>query len=199
MKQQIIIIHGGTTYSSYQKYIDDLQTKNVILEKLKYKLEWKDSIASDLGDNYEVLTPRMPNGTNAKYKEWKIWFEKIIPLLDNGMIFIGHSLGGIFLAKYLSQNIIPQKIKAVILVSAPYEDTDYDEVCSFKPPVSLSKFNEQTKNIILIHSEDDPVVPVNQVKIYNKKLSNSRLMMFQANGHFKQLKFPELVDIIKSL
>ncbi len=145
MKQQVLIIHGGTTYSSHKKYIDDLQAKVVTLEKLKYKSEWKDSIASDLGDDYEVLTPRMPNGTNAKYKEWKIWFEKIVPLLNDGIIFIGHSLGGIFLAKYLSQNIIPQKIKAAILIGAPYEDTDYEEMCSFKPPVSLSKFNKQTK------------------------------------------------------
>lgn len=39
----------------------------------------------------------MPNSNNAHYQEWKIIFDKIVTLLDEDVIFISHSLGGIFL------------------------------------------------------------------------------------------------------
>ncbi len=63
----------------------------------------------------------MPNKTNAQFEEWKIWFEKFIPFLNDGVILVGHSLGGVFLAKYLSENKFPKKIGGVFLVSAVYE------------------------------------------------------------------------------
>jgi len=199
MKHQVLIIHGGTPFPSYKKYIDNLKSKTLELEKLKYRLDWKDSITAELGDKYEVLVPRMPNGNNAKYVEWKILFEKIIPFLKNNAILVGHSLGGIFLAKYLSENIINKKINYVILVSAPYRDLEIEDLSDFALPKSLSKFNKQIKNIILIHSDDDPIVPVDHMYKYNKELSNSKTILLHGMGHFKQEYFPELVEIIKTM
>jgi predicted alpha/beta hydrolase family esterase len=199
MKQQILIIHGGTTFSSYENYIEYLKAYVLKPEKLKYSLAWKDSLAADLGDDYEVLTPRLPNGTNAQYTEWLIWFEKIIPLLNNNVILIGHSLGGIFLAKYLSENKFPKSIKAVIFVSAPYEELEDEELGSFTLTKSLIGLNNQVKKIILIHSKDDLVVPLEHVYKYNKDLQNSEVVLFDDKGHFKLEHFPELVKIIKTI
>ena len=198
MKQQVLIIHGGTTFSSYKKYIDSM--KAVVLEpkKLKSRLDWKDSITADLGDAYEVLVPRMPNGSNAQYKEWSIWFEHIVPLLKNDTILVGNSLGGTFLAKCLSEKIVPIKIKAAILISAQYEELESEELASFALSESLSKFNKQAKNIVLIHSKDDEAVPFDHVYKYNKDLSNSNIILFNDKGHFKQEHFPELVELIKN-
>ncbi len=196
--KQVLIIHGGSVHSSYADYVQELKTRKFDLERLKYKLDWKDSIAADLGDEYEVLVPSMPNKTNAKYKEWKIWFEWIVPLLKNDVILVGHSLGGIFLAKYLSWETLPKKIKAVVLVAAPFGG-EFKDLGSFYLPKSLSRFNNQANKIILIHSQDDPVVPTNQAKLYNEQLSNSEVLMFKKNGHFNQEHFPELLTLIKSL
>ncbi len=199
MKQQVLIIHGGTTFSSYKKYIDGMKAIVLELEKLKYRLDWKDSITADLGDDYEVLVPKMPNWTNAQYNEWSIWFEHIIPLLNNNAVLVGHSLGGIFLAKYLSENIIPVKIKAVILISAPYEALGSEELASFELSEPLSKLNEQAEKIFLIHSEDDAVVPLDHVYKYHNDLPNSNVVLLKDRGHFKQDHFPELVNLIKNL
>ncbi|NTW61944.1 alpha/beta fold hydrolase [Candidatus Saccharibacteria bacterium] len=199
MTQQVIAIHGGVTFSSYKKYIDGLKSIVLEREKLKYKREWKDYITEDLGGKYEVLLPRMPNPVNAKYIEWSMWFEKVIPLLKNNSILIGHSLGGVFLAKYLSQNVLPKKIKALILIAAPFKELESEELASFCLPKSLTKLSKQVKNIILFQSEDDEVVPLDHVYMYNKELPNSKVVLFKDKGHFKQEHFPELVDIIKNL
>lgn len=199
MKKQVLIIHGGNTFSNYSDYIKSLKTKIVELEKLKYRLDWKDSITDDLGEKFEVLVPRMPNGTNAKYNEWKIWFEQIIPVLKDNVILIGHSLGGIFLAKYLSQNLLAKKVKAVVLISAPYKELDAEEIGDFSLPKSLSKLNKQIKNIILIQSEDDLVVPASHVYLYKKQLPEAKLILFKTYGHFQQTHFPELVKLINTI
>ena len=101
MPQQIIVIHGGHSFKNYKTYLSYLKNKQIDFERYKSnKVGWKKSLIKDLGRGYEVILPDMPNKANAKYLEWKIWFKKFIPHLKSKVILIGHSLGGIFLAKY---------------------------------------------------------------------------------------------------
>ena len=62
--------------------------------------------------------PSMPNKQNAAYDEWSIWFEKYFAYLKDDVILIGWSLGGMFLAKYLSDKPFPVKIKSLFLLAA---------------------------------------------------------------------------------
>jgi len=200
MKQQVVAIHGGDTFDTYKDYISFLINRKIDPERLKPKRDWKNTLLEKLGENYEVLLPRMPNRTNAQYKEWKIWFERIIPFFQKGTILIGHSLGGIFLPKYLSENTIAKTIKAVILVAAPFDDGDSEySLASFKLPSSLKKFSKKIDKIYLIHSKDDSVVPFKNLEKYQKALPNAKPMIFYNREHFGQGTFPEIVKLIKSL
>lgn len=200
MKQQVIIIHGGTTFDNYEDYLSYLKNKEITLDKLKLKKDWKDTLQEKLGENFEVLSPRMPNGTNARYEEWKIWFDRIIPLLNDSLIFIGHSLGGIFLAKYFSENEISKIIKATILIAPPFDDENSEESLSdFKLPSSLSKFAKQSGEIYLIQSKDDPVVSFEQLGKYKNALPNAKTIIFENREHFKQETFPEIIELIKKI
>jgi len=195
MKQQILIIHGGDTFHNYEDYIFYLKNKVIDLDKFRSK-GWKDNLQNDLGSDYDVMLPRMPNSTSASYLEWKIWFERIVSLLNDNLIIIGHSLGGIFLAKYFSENNITKKVKAVILIAAPF---DNKEGSSFNLSTSLLNFSEQSKNIYLIQSKDDSTVPFEQVEKYVKALPNAKVITFEDRGHFNQETFPEIVELIKKL
>jgi len=200
MKQQVVVIHGGTTFDTYEDYISYLKNKEISLDKLRLRKSWKNDLPGKLGDNFDVLLPRMPNGTNARYEEWKIWFERIIPFFNKGVILIGHSLGGMFLAKYLSENTFPKIIKAVLLIAAPFDDADSEEsLADFKLPSSLERFAQQVKIIYLIQSKDDPVVPFEQLKKYKQALPNVKTMIFSNREHFGQETFPEMVQLIKKL
>lgn len=200
MKQQIIIIHGGDTFNTYKDYISFLKNREIDLDRLRLKRDWKDTLSEELGENFDVLSPRMPNGTNARYKEWKIWFERIIPFLGKDVIFIGHSLGGIFLAKYLSENTISKTIKATILVAAPFDDANSEEsLTDFKLPSSLAKFSEQSGIIYLIHSKDDPIVSFEQFGKYKQALPNAKTTTFNNREHFNQEAFPEIIKLIRAL
>lgn len=199
MRQQIVVIHGGDAFENYEDYLNSLRTKEISLEKIRSQ-SWKNNLGKELGEKFDVLIPSMPNYQNARYLEWKIWFERIISLLNDEVIFIGHSLGGMFLAKYLSESVYPKKIKATILVAAPFDEEGSEKsLADFKLQSSLFKFADQSKTIYLIQSEDDPVVPFEQIEKYKKALPNPKTMIFRDRKHFNQETFPEIVELIKKI
>lgn len=120
-KTQIILIHGGQTFKNHRDYLNFLKNLEVSIEK---KVKWSGKyLDKKLGNDFDIIKPRMPLGLNAKYEDWKIYFERYFPLLKDNIILIGNSLGGIFLAKYLSENKFPKKILSVYLIAAPFDNT----------------------------------------------------------------------------
>lgn len=198
MKKQIVIIHGGDTFKTYEQYLRFLKRFQIDFNEYRTgRRGWKDTLAEKLGEEYEVIRPEMPCRGNAKYPEWQIWFEKFILHLAGEVVLVGHSLGGAFLAKYLSENTFPKKIKGVFLV-APVYDTDSEgySPLSFSPP---KKINLQTKNVFLYHSTDDKIVPHSQLNKFSQAIPNATIKQFTDRGHFNQEEFPELVEDIKNL
>ena len=142
----------------------------------------------------------MPLQENAKYDEWKIYFERFFPYLRNNIILIGSSLGGIFLAKYLSENRFPKKILSAYLICAPYDNTTPTEdlVGGFRLGVDLSLMEKNCKDVTFMFSKDDDVVPISHAGKYRKKLPNANIIIYESkNGHFKIERFPEIVRMIK--
>ncbi len=201
MKKQVLVMHGGDTFNSYEDYLDFLKSWNIDFEQLKEgKIGWKKSLKDELGSEFEVIAPQMPNKINAKYSEWKIWFEKFIPFLEDDIIFIGHSLGGTFFAKYLSENDFPKKIKATFLVAPAYDEKHTDEsLGDFTLPESLEKFEKQGGRIFIYGSSDDSVVSPLDFKGYKNVLKDSIFREFTDRGHFNVEKIEELLSDIKSL
>ncbi|MCL5006741.1 MAG: alpha/beta hydrolase [Patescibacteria group bacterium] len=201
MKQQVIIIHGGDSFASHKEYLSFLRGFKIDFEKYKAGgHDWKRDLYKDLGKNFDVYLPQMPNKTNARYLEWKLWFDKFLPYLKRNVVLIGHSQGGIFLAKYLSENKLPKKIGGVFLIAAPYDEQDADySLADFKLPKSLAILQSQARKIFLYHSKNDDVVPFANLKKYENSLPDAAIRTFKSRGHFNQATFPELVKDIKQL
>ena len=169
---------------------------------IEEKIRWSDDfLKKNLGKNFEIIKPRLPLQDNAKYEEWKIHFEIFFPQLRNNIILIGSSLGGIFLAKYLSENKFPKKILSTYLICPPYDNSlsDEDLVGGFKLKADLSLLEKNSKNLYLMFSKDDDVVPVTHAKKYERKLKKANIVIYKSkNGHFNISKFPEIVRMIKN-
>ncbi len=202
-KKQIIFIHGGNSYSKYEDYLESLRMK-IIDDPLDERVmkKWRTSIREVFADSHEVYYPQMPNGSNARYVEWKIWFERYHEFLRDGVTLIGHSLGGFFLAKYLTEETMPVKVKSVYLVAAPFETDDFDgEDCrDFAFEVGkLHRLAEQVGGVFIFHSEDDPVVPYAHALKYKDALPNAELISFTDKNHFKLEEFPEFIEHLKAV
>ena len=201
MKKQVVFIHGGSAYSKYEDYLEHLRTTEIKLHQERSKL-WSDSLAEVLGDQYEVIAPSMPCKGNAKYEEWKIWFERHFEFLHDEVILIGWSQGGYFLAKYLTENDLPFKVQQLCLLAAPFGPVDFAGEdggdFSFDTQKLPEIFNRVSK-IALFHSQDDFVVPYQHALEYQEALPGAELVAFADRNHFLQEEFPELIAYIKDL
>lgn len=196
-KTQVFVIHGGMTFRNQKDYLHFLQTREISIEE---KIKWDNAyLKTKLGSDFEIIKPRMPLQDNAKYPEWKIYFERHFPYLRDNIILIGSSLGGIFLAKYLSENTFPKKILSTYLVCPPFDNTlpEEDLAGGFRLGKDLSRLDQSSKNLYLLFSRDDEVVPVAHAEKYRKKLPHARIVIYESkNGHFK---IPEFLEVIKMI
>ena len=202
---QILVIHGGTSaFLRYEDFLEQLRIRPLTLERYtKGGLDWKSNLPRDLGEGYTVLNPNMPNKDNAHYTEWKIWFERSFSFLEEDVVLVGHSLGGLFLAKYLSEEKFPKKIKATFLVAAPFESGSLSrwekKANEFALPNSLGLFESQGGSIFLYHSEDDAQVPFADLAKYTEALPRAHSTVFKNRNHQNQEEFPEIIRDIQNL
>jgi predicted alpha/beta hydrolase family esterase len=142
----------------------------------------------------------MPLPDNAKYKDWKLCFESYFSKLKNNIILVGSSLGGIFLAKYLSENKFPKKILSTYLICPPFNNslTGEDLAGGFKLRSDLSLLDNSSGNLYLLFSKDDEFIPTLYAEKYGNKLKNANFKIYKSkNDHFKIKTFPEIIKMIK--
>ncbi len=200
MPIQVLYIHGGVTFPTHDDYLTFLRTKELSLDRLRAERDWKDNLQDTLGPTYDVLAPRMPNGTNAVYTEWELVLSRILPLLSDGVILIGHSLGAVFLARYLSEHVSPIQIRATMLVAGPFQESDLGESLNdFLPPTDFSLLDTQGGGLFIYHSTDDPVVPYTHGELYARALPRATFRSCEGMGHFNTASFPTLEADVRSL
>lgn len=199
-KQQLIHIGGGEAFNSHKQYLSYLS--NIPLwhmEDSKFNPWYKNYELYLDSDTYEVFSIPMPAKENAFYEAWKIWFERHFEFFDKEIIVIGHSLGGLFLAKYLSENEFPKFIKQLHLVGAVYDDeNDMEQLGDFKLSDFPGKLLEKNMpEIHLYHSKDDDIVPISESEKYHAQIPGSHFHIFEDRYHFLDETFPELFENIK--
>lgn len=202
MKKQVLYIHGATAFSDYKKFLEWLRTCEASDPLAERPGRWPDTLRSELGEDFEVYMPSMPNKQNAKYEEWKIWFERYFTFLRDGAVLIGWSQGGYFLLKYLSENAMPVAIKALYLLAAPTGPDDFggedggDFTFKHEEAKNISK---NVERIFIFHSKDDPVVPFSHAEKLQELLPEAESVIFEDKGHFLEERFPELTEHVRGI
>ncbi len=203
VKQQVFYIHGGESFLNYQVFLDRLRTKGIWdLPGEESEGRWIDTLQTDLGPEYEVFRPQMPNKQNAKYDEWKLWFERHFEYLRDDIILIGYSLGAMFVSRYLIENKLPFRLKAVFIMASPVRMSGFDDTDCADFMFDLdqaSNISAQTDQVYLLHSQDDFVVPYEHSLAYKKALPEAELITFTDKNHFLIPVFPEIVAKIKEV
>lgn len=189
-KTSIIIIGGGNSYKTDREYLKAL---NFYPPKLyDNHSDWKSTIFNTFSEFNQVLIPTMPSKDNAKYSNWKIVFEKVLKLTNDRIILIGHSLGGNFLQRYLSENVINKTIVELDFVAGCLNIGDFGEGKNW------NQINNKADQINIWHSSDDKVVDVKKADYYNGNLPKSNIYIFEDRGHFNSPNFEELINNISN-
>ncbi len=205
MKRQIIYIHGGDSFARREDFLTYLKTTPLRDPLGERTVRWPDTLRTDLGPDYEVYMPTMPNKFNARFDEWVIWMERYLDLVEDGVILIGWSLGGMFLAKYLSETPLKKQVAAAYLLAAPggeFVDTNGSggDCIDFRPhPRAVATLSTLIPRLEIWQSEDDFVVPASEVEWYRTHVPGATITIFKDKNHFLVESLPELIASIKAI
>lgn len=146
--------------------------------------------------NIITQTPEIPDSYKPEYRKWKKEFERFD--VNEDTILVGHSCGGGFLLRWLTENEI--KVNKLILV-APWLDPKRKDTATFFDFTIDNKLKSRINNIHIFVSTDDESDMLTSFEIIKKALPGAIIHEFHDKGHFtygemKTEKFPELLKII---
>ncbi|MBI2675121.1 MAG: serine hydrolase family protein [Candidatus Aenigmarchaeota archaeon] len=162
--KRVLIVHGfqGRPDTGWKLWIKD-------------KLEEK---------GFEVFAPRMPDPDYPKAEDWVSCLSAIVGKPDSDTYFIGHSLGCLAILRYLDALKKGQHIGGAVLVAAPADNRGYKYIENFfKKPLDWERVKAVCANFVVIHSEDDKIVPIDHAFTYQKNLG-AEAVIVNGMGHF---------------
>lgn len=156
---------------------------------------------------FQVTVPAMPETDLPQLKLWLPKLKEIVGEPDEELYLIGHSAGSLTIMRYLEQ-MTDVKVAGVALVAGFTDDLGYEELANFfATPFDFEAIKRHVdKGIALIHSDNDPYVPVK----YGYELANklaAELAILPAKGHFSGpideasscRELPEVIEAIEEM
>jgi predicted alpha/beta hydrolase family esterase len=170
--KRVFIIHGWGGYPD-----------EGIFPWLKKELETR---------GYQVFNPAMPEPLNPQIIPWVTFLEEQVGIPDKETIFFGHSIGSQTILRYLESLPPDTKVGGAVflapwvnLTPAAYE-TDEDLIIAkpwLETKLDWNKIKLHTSKFTTIFSDDDPLVPVSDSKIFENEL-RADVIIEHEKGHF---------------
>lgn len=189
-KMNAIILHGKPDPGEQEYYNPDLPSASN-----SHWLPWlqKQLLVHDVA----AQTPEIPNSWKPDYETWRKEFERYD--ITPNTVLVGHSCGGGFIVRWLSER--PDvHVEKVVLV-APWLDpqrTDTIDFFDFKMDPNLAS---RTAGFVIFTSDNDTQPVQQSVRTIVETVKNTKLREFHNYGHFcygdmKTNEFPELLEAL---
>ena len=125
------------------------------------------SLQLELGDDFSVDFPRMPEEDDPDYYRWRPAIGDVIARATAPVVAVGHSLGGYFLIRYLATERIEVQIAAVCIIAAPFPSGDPAWIFEgFELPDRFGERLPTDASVLLYASEDDETIPFAHRDLY---------------------------------
>jgi len=166
--------------------------------------EWDDklvaSLRQELGQDYEVRYPRMPDEEHPRYARWRTALEKEFGTLQDGAILAGHSVGGTILLKVLAERSSAREFGAIFLIAAPFVgDGGWSADDDLRIPPDLGARLPEGVPIHLYHGLEDEVAPPSHVALYARAIPQASIHRLRGRDHQLNGDLKEVAAAILSL
>lgn len=161
---------------------------------------WKAKLEDALGAEYTVSCPIVPASKQSRYAEWRERIEDSVSRMEDGLILLGHSLGGSVVLKCLSEGRLQRTVAGLFILAAPYWSKDSGwQSNEFRLSDGFAE-RLQISRIFLYHSRDDEEVPFAHLSYYAKRLRHAVVRALDGQGHeFRDRDTPELIRDLRSV
>lgn len=151
-----------------------------------------------------VYVPHFPTPEGQSVAAWLKVLEPYRKYITRNSIFVGHSLGGVFLLHLLP--LIPYKVKAAFFVGMPIgirPILNYERDSAFGSfDFKWDEIRKKAGLFAVYHSDNDPYVGLENGRELAKRL-DTQLTFIPNAGHFNKksgyLEFDKLLEKLKEL
>lgn len=184
-----IIVHGAP---SREEYFDG----NVPSASNHHWLPWLQRQLQVNG--YAAHTPEIPDCWDPQYNVWRREFERFD--INNQSLLVGHSCGGGFLVRWLSEN--PGTIVNKVVLVAPWLDPWRVRTTDFFNFKIAEDLVSRTRHGIVIFNSDTDIPDVKESAYHLRDtIRNSEFREFHNYGHFclndlHGQAFPDLLHVL---
>jgi ketosteroid isomerase-like protein/predicted alpha/beta hydrolase family esterase len=165
MKKEILFVQGGG------KRVHDTWDNKLV-----------ESLRRELGRDYTVRYPSVPNEADPHYDTWKPKLLSEIDDLEDGAIIVAHSIGAAILINLLAKEQPKRKLDAVVLISAPFLGEGGWLADEVNPP---SKLGEHLPHVPMFFYQGtaDKTVPPDHLKLYAKAVPQATIRELADRNH----------------
>jgi predicted alpha/beta hydrolase family esterase len=145
---------------------------------------WRPWLMAELEkQNIYACALSMPNPDKPVPAEWVKEISRHVERNKKDQIYlIGHSLGVPAILRYVGNKKV-QKVEGIILVSGPIFKAPKKKFGRFlNKPFDFKTIKSKAKNIVVIHGDNDPRVPLEEGKTLAKELK-AKLIVIKNGGH----------------
>lgn len=138
---------------------------------------------------FAVQIPAMPHPENPTIEDWVPYISSIVGKPDEHTYFVGHSVGSQMILRYLEGLPFDKKVGGVVFVAGFFElmGLDEEEQKIAKPwletPIDCAKVKQHTNKFVAIFSDNDPFVPLSNVKLMEQRLG-AKTIVEKGKSHF---------------
>ncbi len=169
---------------------------------LKNELVGRGALKVATRQPFTVVCPNLPNSEFPKKEEWLAEIRNRVKKFDESWVLVGHSLGCPTILRLLEVFDSKEIVKAVILVSGFARDVGYEELKNFvDKDFKWEKIRKTSEKFVVIHSEDDPLIPFKEGQYLAKQLQ-AEFIVEQGLGHIKGEpygRYQRILDIILTI
>jgi pimeloyl-ACP methyl ester carboxylesterase len=142
-----------------------------------------DSLKRELGDEFEVRYPRMPDEGDPSYARWSAAIRRELTALDAGAVVAGHSVGGTILISVLAERSAERKLGLVVLIGAPFVGADGWPGEEFELPHDLGARLPQGVPVHVFHGLADNTAPPSHADLYARAIPQAQLHRLPGRDH----------------
>ena len=147
-----------------------------------------------------IIAPLLPNPDAPDSAKWVAAISDHIARLETTTTIVTHSLGGSCCLHALAAGPPSPHVKHLILVATPHWGKDPDwSAASFVLPDNYQAKLHEVETIDLVYANEDEIVPIRHMKLYQSDLAKARAhVIFDAGHIFKRGDLSVLITLIKN-
>ncbi len=186
-----VIVHGMPSKSEYYDIAYPSMSNSHWIPWLQKQLLVRDIVAA---------TPEIPFAFSPDYQVWKREFERFD--IGQETLLIGHSCGGGFLVRWLSEN--SDIVVGKVVLVAPWLDPFREDTTDFFDFAIDPDLTKRTNGLWIYDSDNDSNGVHTSVNKIRSEVKDIAYRSFHDYGHFchKDLgtdAFPELLEVLVEL